>query len=107
MCIHTVPSEAPQNLNVAEVSTHSVSLAWAAPPLSSQNGAITGYTVWVSKDANSSGYYLRSKEPYTTVANLDDDTTYTFTVAANTIVGSGPFSVYVTTKTKNFGENIK
>ena len=101
-----VPSEAPQNLQAAKVTTHSVTLKWEAPPVPSQNGAIIGYTIQVLEMAdNRSSYSLQiSKEPSLTVTNLEDDTTYNFSVAANTSIGAGPYTIHVTAKTKNYGE---
>lgn len=54
-------------------------------------------------EANSSDH-LSSKETSITVTNLEDDTTYNFTVAASTRVGVGPYTLHVTAKTRNFGE---
>jgi hypothetical protein len=39
-------------------------------------------------------------EPTLTVTNLDDDSVYNFSVAANTIIGAGPYSLHATAKTK-------
>ena len=41
------------------------------------------------------------------VTDLDDDTSYNFSVAAKTSIGEGPFSVHVTAKTKNYGKIIQ
>ena len=101
-----VPSEPPQNLQATKVSTNSVTLQWEAPLLPSQNGAIIGYTVQVLKEDNrtSSRYLQLSKEPSLTVNILEDDTTYSFSVAANTSIGVGPYSIHVSVKTKNYGK---
>ncbi len=47
-------------------------------------------------------------EPTLTVSNLDDDSVYNnyFSVAANTSIGAGPYSIHVTAKTKNYGKII-
>lgn len=98
----TVPSESPKNLQATEVTTNSVTLNWDAPPLPSQNGAIIGYTVQVFQEEHITSI-LASRETSLAVTKLDDDTTYDFSVAANTSVGAGPYSVRVTAKTKNYG----
>ena len=36
--------------------------------------------------------------------NLEDDTTYSFSVAASTSIGVGPYSIHVSVKTKNHGK---
>ena len=102
----TVPNKAPQNLRVTKVTTNSVSLKWEAPPLPFQNGAIIGYTIQVLGEDNTTSFpsTLTSREPSLTVTNLDDDTTYDFSVAANTSIGAGPYSTHVTAKTKNYGK---
>ena len=53
--------------------------------------------------ANDSNYYT-SETTFMTVPDLDDNTAYNFTVAANTAVGLGPYSTHVTARTRNFGE---
>ena len=98
-----VPSEPPQNLQATKVSTDSITLQWEAPPLPSQNGAITGYTVQVLKEDNRT-YLQLSKKPSLTVNNLEGDTAYSFSIAANTSIGAGPYSIHVSVKTRNHGK---
>jgi hypothetical protein len=107
MVTSAVPSEAPQNLRSTKVTTNSVTLKWEAPPLPSQNGAIIGYVILVSREDNTSFIpILSSRETILTVTNLDDDTPYNFSVAAKTSIGAGPYSLHVTAKTKNYGKAI-
>lgn len=106
---HAVPSEPPQNLQYTKVTTHSITLTWEPPPLSAQNGVIIGYTIQVLKvdDNTSFNDFQVSKEPSLTVTGLDDDTTYNFSVAGNTSIGAGPYSMHISTKTiKNRGETV-
>ena len=105
--MHTVPSASPRSLRVTKVSPFSVALAWKAPPRNSQNGVIIGYTVGVFQTANDSTYNYTSDTTFMTVPDLDDDTTYNFTVAAKTAVGLGPYSTHVMARTRNYGETIK
>ena len=103
---NTVPSEAPQNLRSTKVTTNSVTLKWEAPPLPSQNGDIIGYTIQVLREDNVTSFILSTGESIVMVTNLDDDTSYNFSVAAKTSIGAGPYSIHVTAKTKNYGKNL-
>ena len=82
-----------------------MTLKWEAPPLPSQNGIIIGYTIQVLKVDNIKSFNsLRTfKESTLTVTNLEDNTEYNFSVAANTIIGAGPYTTHVIAKTKNYG----
>ena len=104
LVMFAVPREAPQNLRVTKVSTHSVSLTWEAPPFASRNGAIIGYTIQVLDERNIVSH-LSSRQPSVTVQDLEDNRLYNFSVAANTSIGIGPYSLHLTVKTKNYGES--
>ena len=103
LVMFAVPSEAPQNLRVTKVSTHSVSLTWKAPPFASRNGAIIDYTIQVLDKRNIVSH-LSSKQPSVTLQDLEDNRLYNFSVAANTSIGVGPYSLHLTVKTKNYGD---
>jgi len=66
---------------------------WAPPPVTTQNGIVNGYTISVStQETGESSQYQTTGSLSLTLDNLHPDYTYTYTVAAATVLGSGPFS---------------
>ena len=85
----TTPS-APTEVTVARLSATTVSVGWAAP---SSNGGqpITGYTVTAtSSDGGATAAATPSSAPVT--LTLDNNKTYTITVRATNLMGSGTVS---------------
>lgn len=102
------PSGPPQNVEAHPLSPRSFNLSWEPPLPEQRNGIITRYTVRVL-DAQANNDFLI----YTTLLNLTFPTglvlvvpyrTYILQVAAETVVGRGPFSTDVTLNTPEDSE---
>jgi receptor-type tyrosine-protein phosphatase Q len=102
---HTAPTSAPVGLSVISQSSNSLTLAWMAPPLERQNGLITGYSVNVTNSDTGVSMHLSSTENSITVGQLSPYTSYQCSVAAQTIVGRGPYTSLITVTTNEDGKN--
>ena len=98
------PSGFPQNFSVSMVTSRSLSLMWNPPPLEDQNGVIIRYRVNNTVLGTMEMYQLLSVNNSITVNSLRPYTTYSFTIAAETAVGVGPFSGAYTVMTATDGE---
>ncbi|KAK1890799.1 Neogenin, partial [Dissostichus eleginoides] len=96
-----VPSAPPQNLTLEVQNSKSIMLRWNPPPLSDQNGEITGYKIRYRKGSR------RSEAAETTggtqlnkiIDGLERGTEYSFRVSAITVNGTGPATEWTTTET--------
>ena len=93
MAIHPALSAPPTSVSVSEVTTSSITVQWGPVDCIHRNGDITGYsvrygseTVSVSGDS-SGGMYV--------ISGLMPSTTYSIEVAAETSVGTGPYSTAI------------
>ena len=103
--VHTAPALAPIGLSVISQTSSSLTLAWMAPPLERQNGLITGYSVNVTNTDTGVSVLLSSTRNSITVTQLSPYTSYLCSVAAQTIVGQGPYTSPITVTTGEDGEN--
>jgi receptor-type tyrosine-protein phosphatase Q len=76
-----------------------------APPLERQNGLITAYSVNVTNSVTGASVFLSSSGNFITVAQLSPYTSYLCSVAAQTIVGQGPYTSPITVTTGEDGKN--
>ena len=97
------PSAAPLNLTGFMLSSRSVQLSWDPPPVTDQNGIISGYTVVTSSSDDGESFYNISAYMNMTVNSLSPYTTYAFSVAASTAAGRGPFSAKILVQTLQEG----
>ena len=104
--IHTVPAFAPIGLSVTSQTSSSLTLAWMAPPLERQNGLIIGYSVNVTNSDTGASTLLSSTGNSIIVGQLSPYTSYLCSVAAQTIVGQGPYTSPITVTTGEDGKNI-
>ncbi|XP_062254822.1 neogenin 1a isoform X7 [Platichthys flesus] len=96
-----VPSAPPQNLTLEVQNSKSIMLRWQPPPLSGQNGEITGYKIRYRKGSR------RSEAAETTggtqlsklIDGLERGTEYSFRVSAVTVNGTGPATDWTATET--------
>ncbi|XP_019955064.2 neogenin 1a isoform X6 [Paralichthys olivaceus] len=96
-----VPSAPPQNLTLEVQNSKSIMLRWQPPPLSGQNGEITGYKIRYRKGSR------RSEAAETTggtqliklIDGLERGTEYSFRVSAVTVNGTGPATDWTTAET--------
>ena len=99
----TVPSGPPQSLGASALSPYSIEITWQPPPLSDQNGVITGYVINITSLATGAILQLTSINTVLQVPNLTPFTNYVCIIAARTAIGVGPFSTVVNTQTLEAG----
>lgn len=76
---------------------------WSAPPYQDQNGDIIGYNITVTSTSTQEIFTVFSVTNNTIVSSLSPFTTYTYSVAAMTIAGIGPYSVARVIRTDEAG----
>ncbi|CAL8241873.1 unnamed protein product [Merluccius merluccius] len=94
----TQPSGSPQDVKCHSPSSTSIVVVWWPPPIDSQNGIITKYTVqYTAPDGEDSAVHNTSDIPPEhsryLLENLEKWTEYRVTVTAHTDVGAGPESL--------------
>lgn len=92
----TVPSNSPQNVSTATLSSTTIQVMWEEVPPSDRNGMITTYEVFYEPQ-ETFGQLLASDIRNTTnlsmlLEELHPFVNYNISVRAYTSVGSGPFS---------------
>ena len=103
--IFSVPSGTPQNFVVTADSSRSLQLTWESPTEISSNGPITGYTVVIVSD---SGFFMEymTIDTQLIIRDLSPFTTYVCSVAANTTIGQGPYTMNVSITTPEDGMSL-
>lgn len=99
-----VPSGPPVNFTAMAISSTSIVLKWKPPLIHKQNGIITGYTISQLMAGNISTY--STPDLMFTVMDLRPFTSYTYSITAFTVVGSGPSSSTVTDITLEDGNTV-
>lgn len=91
------PQAPPSAIQGNSTSSTSIFVQWERVPSAYQNGRILSYTVSYKALPLESSRTKVVSAPImnTTLTGLNEYTTYSITVAASTIKGSGPFSVPV------------
>ena len=98
-----VPSSPAQNVLAYNTTSTSIYLSWDPPPHDQRNGIILHYTVRVIPQYGGIVVYLNSTVTSIIVASLTPYTIYTYSVAAVTSVGRGPFSSAIMIQTNEAG----
>ena len=94
-----MPSGPPTNVVGTPSTPYSITLSWSLPHSTHRNGIITGYTVRVT--AASSATFQRSTTATSyTLSSLSPFTHYNYSVAAKTVIGTGPFSHIASVQTQ-------
>ena len=104
--IHAVPNAPPTNLNATVVSSRFVYLTWNPPAPEAQNGVITGYFIDVTVQSRGEMFQLFSDINSLEMDTLIPFTTYICIIAAQTVVGIGPYSTNYAVTTLEDGKNI-
>ena len=90
----SAPSGSPGQLKVTHKLPTTAELSWTPVPREKQNGVITGYTVQVNVEADTTSRREISVEEgdatSVEISNLTPFTSYKFSISARTKVGSGP-----------------
>lgn len=102
---HSVPTSAPVGLIIISQSSNSLTLSWMAPPLERQNGLITGYSINITNADTGASMLLSSTGNSIAVGELSPYTSYLCSVAAQTMVGLGPYTTPITVTTNEDGKS--
>lgn len=96
-----VPSAPPQNLTLEVQNSKGIMLRWQPPPLSSQNGDITGYKIRYRKGSRRSetSEITGGTQLFKLITGLERGTEYSFRVSAMTVNGTGPATEWTTAET--------
>ncbi|CAK1583638.1 unnamed protein product [Parnassius mnemosyne] len=110
LTLHEPPARAPISLRASAQRPATVELTWQAPPTSSWNGELLGYTVWwwPSADGSLSGganvgmefATVRGQINKYTIEGLEHYTRYSISVRAFNSAGAGPATAPVNTLTQ-------
>lgn len=102
------PSGPPQEVKCYSSSSTSILVRWRPPPIESQNGIITQYTIQyaVTEGEDTGTQQIHGISPQSSqylLENLDKWTEYRVTVMAHTDVGAGPESLPQLIRTEEDG----
>ena len=94
--LFTVPSASPQNLTVTAVNSRLLVLTWDPPSAETQNGVIQAYGVSIYVRDTRQSFFLFLEDTQLEFNLAHPFYTYTFSVAAETSIGTGPYGTEVT-----------
>ena len=94
--LHVAPSGYPQNLSAVPTSSSSLYLTWQPPLPAERNGEIVLYTINVTVVESGEEFQLTSFVANLSLSSLRPYYTYSFAIAASTVIGEGPFSLVFT-----------
>ena len=103
----SAPDAPPENLTGNYTNATAIDLNWNRVPEENRNGIITSYAVqYRIKDSQSSWKEIAVGANIFTlhVAKLEYYTTYEFRIAAETVIGRGPFSNFTYIRTDAYGK---
>ena len=86
------------------MSSRMSTLSWDPPNYEDRNGVIIGYVINVTNTRRSETLQYTSNTTALTLSTLSPYTTYHYIVAAQTSVGTGPFSAVITLLTPQDGK---
>ena len=88
-----MPSNTPQNITILLRNATSAQIHWDPPPFEEQNGIIQFYTLFITEvDTSRVIEQLRTENASARLQRFRPFRVYQLVIAANTIVGLGPFS---------------
>lgn len=102
----SAPAAPPALVNHSEVTSTSVTLAWAPPPTDQHNGVIRHYLVFVIEEDTGRNFTLTSFHAELSVSELHPFYNYHFAVAAFT-VAVGPYTQQHTVRTEEDGKRCQ
>ena len=106
MIIIVEPTSSPKDFSVTVTSPYSAVLTWAPPLPDQQNGIIIGYIINVTILETNETFLLFSNTTSLTVNGLRPFRSYMCIIAAQTSVGTGPYSAVFTVITPQDGIKI-
>ena len=98
----TAPTGPPQSIFAPAVDASFITLMWDPPVAPEQNGHITNYTINMTTESGNIFSFSTSSNVYT-ISDLEPFKVYYFELAAETIVGQGPFSSSIPIRTGETG----
>ena len=99
----TAPSAPPSSVTVTDVTSSTISVQWESVPCIHQNGDITGYSVQIGVQGDSTTQKLSITGASITnamITDLNASTNYSIQVAAVNSNGTGVYSDTITTQTE-------
>ena len=99
----SAPTGPPLDVDATPVNSTSVTISWNPPALENQNGVITGYVINLKIVGSEGVTQYSSSSDNITIGSLHPFTTYAYTVAAQTSVGTGPHTTSSTVMTPEDG----
>ena len=99
----SAPTGPPLDVDATPVNSTSVTISWNPPAAENQNGVITGYMINLTRVGSEGISQYSSSSDNITVGSLHPFTTYAYTVAAQTSVGTGPHTTSSTVMTPEDG----
>ena len=107
LLILIVPSGYPQSIIANATSPFSIVINWNPLPEEEQSGVIIGYTINVTHTDTLVTIQYFTTSTNVTITSLEPYTTYVCVVAADTAVGTGPFSHLIFVQTPEAGQYDK
>ena len=98
-----VPTAAPENLIVVNISANELNVSWERPNEIDINGMLRYYIIdyyILNQEENMTSANVSGETLYTVLSGLNNFTTYSVSVAAFT-VGTGPSSTELKTTSEN------
>ena len=102
--IIAAPSTPPLDFVATPTSSRSITLRWDPPLPEDRNGPITNYLINVTVLETQRMFEINTTMTTHRLFQLTPFTTYSFTIAASTEVGLGPFSATFSVQTPEDGE---
>ena len=99
----SAPTGPPLDVDATPVNSTSVTISWNPPAPENQNGVITGFMINLTRIGSEGISRYSSSSDNITVGSLHPFTTYAYTVAAQTSVGTGPHTTSSTVMTPEDG----
>lgn len=100
------PSAPPDTVYVTEIYSDSIGLSWSTLPPEHHNGEIIGYNITVTTINTGETFTVFSTANSTIISALVPFTSYSYSVAAVTVAGVGPYSSVSTVLTGEAGMYI-
>lgn len=88
-----VPTGPPLNISVQPINATALALTWAPPLSGYRNGIIVRYDIILMELDTGSSLHYTSTFTSITLNNLHPHYRYSYSTAAETIEGGGPYSV--------------